>query len=420
MKVRRIRFPWRPLRPGRPPMPPPAALTALLAVLLPPAPTGAAPASAAQEKAQERIEPWLGDFDGALQRALERNVPLMILSILEGEVTSDRVRDEIYHGKEFLQASQGAIVLLTNGGTHASEEIEVELADGRKVVRRACSRYGTPTCLDHQRSQDRVYQEFHMDGDFKMPHLIALLPGGKIHGRAFDEIQIGDAVRLAKEAKEAAGPALSEAELVEVQTALQQLAAFEKARVWTSAWRAGTRVLAITAAPVHAGPAQAGVDRALAGMRGDVEHALGLLERGEVETGYLKLLALRAEHADTPLEKETRDTLRKVERDDRYEDAIEAVQHKLEAEEIWAKVEEALAAGKERLAERHARKLLERYADTPAGKRAAERFPELLAPGGAAHRSRSATSTRAGASGRTSNATASLRRSSPPRRTNAS
>jgi len=327
-----------------------------------------------------RAEPWLGSFDEARERSRVRNAPILILSILEGEQTSDRVRDEIYKGKEFAEVSQGTIVLLTNNGTHTTKKIEVETSDGKIVERTVCSVYDTPTCADHQRSQDRVYQEFHMDGEFKMPHLIGLLPDGTIHDRFFDEIQIEDAVRIAEGVKKLAGPSLTDEELTEVRGKLDQLAGFRKARLWVSAWRAATRVLEITAAPIYAETAQAGVEQALTGMREDVAHAVKRLEEGDVEGGYLRLLDLRTEHEGTPLEKDTKNTVRKLERDKRYKDAIKDVQRKLEAEELWAELEQKLAEGKERPAERLAEKLIEKFGDTPAGRRAAERYPHLVPP----------------------------------------
>jgi hypothetical protein len=356
-------------------------LLALVALPVAAAPFEAAPLRQKRGDPPPKIEPWLGDFDSARERSRDRNAPLLILSLLEGEQTSDRVRDEIYKGQAFARAAQGTIVLMTNNGSHPTKAIEVETADGRKVERTICSVYETPTCADHQRSQDRVYQEYHQEGKFKMPHLIAVLPDGKVLDRASDEIQIADSVRIAEAAKKTAGPSLTDAELAEVRAKLEQLKAFEKARLWVSAWRAAARVLEITAAPLYAERAQAGVDGALDGMRADVAHALKQMEDGEVEAGYARLLALRDEHADTPLEKDTKEAVRKVERDKRFKDAIRQIQRNAEAEELMRELEAALTEGKDKAAERLAEKLIAKYADTPAGKRAAERFPDLVPPG---------------------------------------
>ena len=346
--------------------------------------TPTASANAPQKRKKDpppKIEPWLGDFDAAVATARDRNTPLVVFAILEGEMTSDRVRDEIFKGSSFNAAAAPTVVLLVNDGDHPPKKIEEERKDGETIERQVCSVYGVPTCADHRRSWKRVYQEYNQKGDMKVPALLAVLPDGTKHGDLRDEIQLDEAVRLVNTARKRTGKPLTVAELREVKGKLESGTSFAKAKLWHESWRSYARVLEITEAPRYAGRAQAGVEAALAGMQADIDQALARMGKGEVEAGYGKLVGLREPYAGTPLEKALKSAIRKAELNKEWKDAIKAYKRVQEAEKIWTEVQVALGDGKQKAAERLARNLLRRFADTPAGKRAAERFPHLVEEG---------------------------------------
>ena len=326
----------------------------------------------------DKIQPWMGDFDSGAAHAKERNSPLIVLGILEGEETSDRVRDEIYKSKEFLKASVGTVVLLVNNGNHPRKTIKEKTEKGEEVERQVCSVFETPACEDHKRSWNRVYQEFHIEGEMKMPHILAVLPNGKIHGRYMDEIENNQALSLLAESKAAAGPSLSNEELLEVRAKLDTGASSEKAHLWSLAWKAYVRVLEITETSTYADRARVGSKRALDAMQGEIDHGLKWLEEGRVEEGYARLLQLQKDFAATPLEKPLKGTLRKVVRDKRYADIIKAIKRRAAAEELWTKCMKAMEEDKVKSAERHAATLIKKFRDTPAGQKAVERFPHLV------------------------------------------
>jgi hypothetical protein len=327
-----------------------------------------------------RVDPFLGDFDSARRLALDRNAPLVFIAMLEGEETSDRVRDEIYKNADFARACAGAVVVLLNDGKHEEKKLQVEGADGSITERTVCSVYETPTCKDHSRAMNRFFQEFHDGGDkeaMKMPHFLVLLPGGKIQGRLSDEIQKGAALKLIADAQAIAGPSITAEQLVAVQSELSTMRHKEGSLAWADAWRASERVLAIAAAGANAEAARAGAGRALAALRAELKAAQDLLAAGKVEDGYARLRGLAQELQDTPLAAESAEAQRQAERDKRWKDEIAGIKRREEADGLWKQCQAALAEDKLPLAERLAERILKRYAGTPAAARAAERFPEL-------------------------------------------
>ncbi|MEM7307247.1 MAG: hypothetical protein AAF682_11285 [Planctomycetota bacterium] len=325
-----------------------------------------------------KIVPWLGDYDGALVAARERNAPLAVLAILEGEMTSDRVRDEIFKGDDFNRVAAHTVFLLVNNGDHAQKTLVEKNAKGEKVERKVCSVFEVPTCSDHKRSWKRVFQEHSEGEDMVVPALIVLMPNGEEHGRSQDEIQTGEAIDIIRKARALAGPSLTKDELLEVKGKLDTGESSEKTRFFETAWKAYSRVLEITESSVWADRARAGRDRAAVAMQRNVDEALAKMEAGSVELGYERLLQYQVDYAGTPLEKPLKDTLKKVERRKEWKDAIAAVKHRRDADEIWAKCEEALAQGKKTVAERHAKRILKKFADTPAAELVRQRFPKLV------------------------------------------
>jgi hypothetical protein len=324
-----------------------------------------------------RCAAWLSDLDAARTAALERNAPIVILALLEGETTSDRVRNELYNGAEFAQATAGTVFIVMNLGDHPPKTIDVVTESGETVQRTVCSVYETPTCADHKRNWKSIYQEYHVNGEMRLPHLLVLLPDGRIHGRCMDEIQRGAALKLVQEAKAAAGPSLSEKDLVEVKGQLDQLRSFEATGRFAEAWHAAARVLELTSTGAFADKARAAEERALLALRGKLKEALAKLEQGSVEQGYVSLRGLAQGMVGTPLEGESAELLKKTEKDKRWKETIAEVQRKEEAEKLWTDCLAALDEGKTEAAERLAGRILKRFAGTPAATKAAQRFPAL-------------------------------------------
>lgn len=346
---------------------------ALAAVLL------LAPPFEAQKRksAKPEIEHWLGDLASARVASRERNTPMIVVIIQEGEEANDRFREGIYKNARFIKVAAPTVVVLVNDGKHPSRTVREE-RDGVTIEREVCAVLGTPKCADHKRNWLRVYQEF---GDpeepFRTPQVIAVLPNGKEHGNVVDVPPLSQVLALIEGARETAGPSLTPEQLLEIKGKLDTGRTMEKSRLWVQAYRAYARVLEITETSIFSDEARAGRERSLKHAQEELDLAWKWMEEGRVEDGYAKLLALKEELAGTPLDAPAKKKLKAAEKNKAWKEGIKAYKRKLAAEEIWQKCLKALDEGKQKSAERHAKTLLKKYADTPAGEKAKARFPEL-------------------------------------------
>lgn len=118
----------------------------------------------------------------------------------------------------------------------------------------------------------------------------------------------------------------------------------------------------------------------MAGLAAETEAAVALLVPGTAAKGYANLLELVEACAGLPNERDLRKRLRDAERAPELREEIARYKLEQEAEALWNEALAQLDAGDERRAERTIARLLKtpKFADTPAAKRAAERFPEWV------------------------------------------
>lgn len=336
-----------------------------------------APDADAQKRKESRIpKAWLSDLDSARKASRERNTPIIVVIIQEGEEANDRYRDGIYRSTKFAQATKHAIVLLVNDGQHPQKKI-VEERDGEKFERQVCQHFETPGCAAHRRNMTRIFQEYTQGEEMTTPQTIAILPNGKIHKRLMDVPALSQVIGLVLEAHRIAGPSVSAEQLDRIKKHLDTAMTMTRARLWVEAWRAYASALEVTEYGFFADEARQGRDVALAGMKSDLDAALEKMKTGAVEDGFGQLMKLRAGFEGTPLQKEIEKTIKSAERNKEWKDAIRSWKRKQDAEELWKRVVEALAAEKQKTAERHAKTILKRFGDTPAADRVRERFPHF-------------------------------------------
>ena len=123
-----------------------------------------------------------------------------------------------------------------------------------------------------------------------------------------------------------------------------------------------------------------GADRCLLKPRGFGQRTRALLVPGTGAQGYAKLLELLAACAGMPNERELKKEVRDAERNPEVRGEIARYKLELEAEALFDEGVALFDAGDERRAERTIARLLKtpKYADTPAARKAAERFPQWV------------------------------------------
>lgn len=365
----------------RSPLPWRSGLLILLALLCRQPPTVYAPAPAAQGAAS--LEAWKGDLAGARREAAERNVVLLVHIILEGEPQNDDYRNDLLPNARILQLSQNAVVIVANNGQHPPQTVR-EVVDGRPVERQRCSVYPMfDSCVQHTAIWMDVYREWQEEtGELLCPQTVIELPGGEQAWRfnVADPPPAAELVRNLDQAQKAAGPGLSAEQLRSVKLAVSNGRAMQSARGWAQAWKHWQEVLALTARGVYADEARAGQEACLAALGAETEQAQALLVPGSAARGYAMLLELAEACAGLPNERDLRRILRDAERIPEVREEIARYKVEQEAEGIWREGLAQLEAGDERRAQRTIARLLRtpKYADTPAAKRAAERFPDWV------------------------------------------
>ncbi|MCP3916611.1 MAG: hypothetical protein GY711_13730 [bacterium] len=328
-------------------------------------------------------------FDGRLaeaqKQARERNVPIVILAVLEGEEASDRFRDQLRDNRTLAQGARGAIVVLVNNGTHETKKLKVKGADGKSKTVEVCEQYHTPSCEVHQRNWDGVYQEYvatkSEDGRWDLPSAYILSPKNEIAKVLYDAQPPSDSEILAalRDAQRAAGPGitLEELRLVQKLTADGQL--MMRAKGWADAYRHYSGVLGIVATGKYGEEAERESKAALEWMRKDLDAAAALLTPESVREGYTKLHEMTRAYAGSPLEKPVADALKSAARNPELKEAVAALKVEFAAEDLWEDAQELLRKGDDKGAKKLLRKILgKRYAATPAAERVRTQHPELV------------------------------------------
>ncbi|MDP6409130.1 MAG: hypothetical protein QGI46_07125 [Planctomycetota bacterium] len=361
-----------------------AILTVLCALSAASEPVHRAPARPAgsQDRVKPVLVPFRGDLDAARRSARERNVPLVYHLILEGEEQNDEYRRQVLPNRELIALSRNAVVIISNNGQHKLKQI-TEQVEGVRIERQVCSIYPMyENCHQHRAMWDPLYEELkEEDGNLYCPQIRIFMPDGtEVYRLTSDPPPMNTVLAQLKRAQKEAGPSLTEGELLRVKRHLLDGARCLEGRLWMDAWRAHGAVLEILAQGAFADEARKGAEASLAGFDIEIEEVRERLVPGTAAAAYARLVALAADCARTPRERRLADLIRKAERDRAIKEEIETWKLERKAEELWSDALALLAEEQDRKAERLFRRLLRKnYAQTPAGLRAAERFPKWAA-----------------------------------------
>jgi hypothetical protein len=324
-----------------------------------------------------RLQTFVGPLEAALSSAFDRNVPVLLIAILETE-DSDvlTLREEVLHNGELARASELTVVVLANNGVHPLKTVREEV-DGAEVERELCSAYLTESCSDHQKPFDEIYNAYNVDGELRLPFVAVLTPDRERY-RVFEDGSaptVETVVKALEGAREKAGEGLTDQALREVRVMLARGAEQQEREAWGEVWRSSARVLELTQATRYADTARERQEACLAGFEAWRDAALAQLEAGEVLAGYQRLLDLAAATETTPLEKDVPKVLKQVERDARWKDQIAAYKRELEARALFDEAARYFREGNDKRATATLRKLLRKYEDTEAAAEAKKRWP---------------------------------------------
>lgn len=361
-----------------------ALAVALLAALVDAAPLLQ---SKGKKAAPPEIVPWSGTYEDALQRAFDRNVPLIVFAIVETEDEAPhedvaRFRDEIFTRPELARIGDRLVVAVGANRAHELRTIEVEAEPGgARTKKQICSVYRTEGCAWHQKLFDSIYREHNVEGELRSPATIVIAPDRKVVAKWADgqAPEWGEVVAKLVEQHGKFGDPLSESQWSELRGLLVRGKAEVERAQWGAAHATWSKVLAITSESRYADDARASRKLAIEGLTRARDEARARIAAGAVVEGYAKLLDLVPQCAGTALEKELAREIAALEKDKATKDAIAAYKREREAEALWEEARELGEGGEPRKAEAKLRILLRKYGETAAGKRAREAHPNLAA-----------------------------------------
>lgn len=349
---------------------------ALLTILAAGAPANLSP------PADEVLQPYIGELDGAIKSAQERNVPVLIHVVQEGEEANDRYRGTVLKDQDLVKRSKMAVVVVVNDGSHDKRTIKIKRGE-EVVTKKVCEHFFTPSCNDHKENWDRIFRRFNVEGEMKTPQALVLNPTGELAERIYaggDIPAISSFQTALKAVEKKIGPGLTLEQLVSIKRLSGEARSRENVKDWGGAWRKWSAVLAIQAKGKFATEAQDRQPAALTKLEEEVEAARKLCAEGTACQGYRQLVALVESCRETPLEKPIAKHVKAVERDKSIKDAIKRCKVELDAESLWDDAQEQFRAGKEKKGLALIKKLLKKkYDETPIVQRAREIYADLWA-----------------------------------------
>jgi len=337
-----------------------------------------------KSKPPEEVTYHDGELAAAREQAAGRNVPVLVLCILEGEEASERFQGQLLENRPLAAATANAIVVLVNDGRHEQIEIKVKDVDGETVKKSVCEAYRTETCEVHRRNWDTVYQQLIADdgteGRWDLPQAMILLPNFELLTRIYSAQPPSDSemIKALKVARTKAGPGITLEQLREVRRLAEMGRNMGSAKLWSASWNAWNQVLAITTSGVLAEEAEVASETALKELGLVLEQTVERMvpsETGEAGRAYRKLVELADDLGDSDMGDEFRKAIKKAERSSRIKEELARTKLEIEGEAILDQVHALIQDGEEKKAQRLLKKLLgKRF----LGTQVAERGRELL------------------------------------------
>lgn len=120
----------------------------------------------------KRIAWYRGSFEGALELARKRNLPVMFVFLTEGEVSSDMMADDVFRDAALIKDARQVVPVICCNGSHGHHR---ERQGKRRVS--VCKKYGSVTCEQHQSYHRRAYELLFAGGVMRTPTVRLCHPG---------------------------------------------------------------------------------------------------------------------------------------------------------------------------------------------------------------------------------------------------
>lgn len=332
------------------------------------------------------LEPFVGDLASAKTAGKERNVPVLIHIILEGEPENDTYRDTVLPHKDLIAASYQAVVLIANNGEHPLKSIK-ERIEGRELESQVCSVYPWfKNCEQHRASWDTIYVAYHEDsGDLRCPQTVIIAPDGKQFWRRNDRNPAApkDVLGELSRAQKAAGPGLSREDLSTIKRLQRDANRSTEGKLLGAAWREWNGVLEITEVGAYADLARKARAALEPEMSKRVAEIASKLLPGEAADAYAKLAGLLGSWHGTPAAAEITKIIKRAERNKAIRDEIRAWKLEREASTLLAQASALDKPADEKALRKVLRKLFsKKFAGTAAQAEGLKTYPQYAPSSG--------------------------------------
>jgi hypothetical protein len=327
------------------------------------------------------LSPHLGDLESAKKEARERNAPLLIHIILEGEEQNDEYRSGILPEKELVKLSKACVVIIGNNGDHPQTTI-TEKVDGESRKRTACSVYKMfQNCAQHRANWDPIYRNYQDDnGELGCPQTILHAPDGEIAWRhnIRNPPAVNEIIKAIKSAQKKFGKSLTPEELRSVKGHHVAATNAAKAEDWPKVWERCQEILDISELGVWAEGAKSSLADALKKMQDNLKLIEESFAPGQVAAAWRKFTAFEAATRKTSLVREVALLKKRIGKNKGLKEELAQIKAEMAAEVIEAEAEALMRKDEERKAMKLFKKILgKRYAATETAKRVRGRFPDL-------------------------------------------
>lgn len=165
---------------------------------------------------------WVAKYEDAFTEARERNVPIVLGIIQDGEKENERMVIECYENKSYIKLTRMAVNLIGSRGSSDRHGILEQEVDGR--VRKLCKKYGSVTCFEHQDIDLAAFKDYSDEGEIHTPHHVIIHPvDRRVLGRADDHIDRTDLMAKIRRAQSEVGAGLSPEQYDDVRDRLAKI-----------------------------------------------------------------------------------------------------------------------------------------------------------------------------------------------------
>lgn len=282
------------------------ALTTLALILLAPTPFLAETDRGIPDN---QVAWWTGPWKKALEAASERNVPIVVVVIQDGEEANEALASGVLKDPQFVRALDGCIPIICNKGSH--DQVERKTRLGKRHV---CSKFGELPCEIHQIHEGHVYRKFFAGKSVKTPQVKFCTPDLEVVQEIIDVSGTPSYLDAIRKVVKKIGPGLDRLQFEAAKVELTRGRNLLKQKKYKEAWDACAKTVAVGGKSKLVKNARAIQETVVGHVEKVMADALSSAEAGDYWSALPPLDLTAVEFKGTDLGKRAKDLLKKLSR----------------------------------------------------------------------------------------------------------